>query len=252
MTNISRRKLILGGLAATAGLSGLAVAARIAQKYGLVPPDHGGIYGLGETLTYASQRLLTRHSLAREFSRSQISNPPFANEMAPLNEAYKRLQAGRFVDWRLTVDGMVDRPASFSLDQLKSYPSRSQITHLACEEGWSYIAEWIGVPLSHVLDAVGVQPQAKYVAYFSIDPDWWDSVDMADALHPQTFLAYGMNGNELPVGNGGPLRMRVPRHLGYKSVKFVTHLTVTDSMKGFGRGLGSAAPEGGYAWYAGI
>jgi DMSO/TMAO reductase YedYZ molybdopterin-dependent catalytic subunit len=228
------------------------VAARIAQKYGLVPPDHGGIYGLGETLTYASQRLLTRHSLAREFSRSQISNPPFANEIAPLNDAYKRLQAGGFADWRLTVDGMVDRPASFSLDQLKSYPRRSQITHLACEEGWSYIAEWIGVPLSYVLDAVGVKPQARYVAYFSIEPDWWDSVDMADALHPQTFLAYGMNGNELPVGNGGPLRIRIPRHLGYKSVKFVTHLTVTDSMKGFGQGLGSAAPEGGYSWYAGI
>ena len=252
MTDISRRKLILGGLATAAGVSALGVAARIAQKYGLVPPDHGGIYGLGETLTYASQRLLTRHSLAREFSRSQISNPPFANEIAPLNDAYKRLQAGGFADWRLTVDGMVDRPASFSLDQLKSYPRRSQITHLACEEGWSYIAEWIGVPLSYVLDAVGVKPQAKYVAYFSIDPDWWDSVDMADALHPQTFLAYGMNGNELPVGNGGPLRMRVPRHLGYKSVKFVTHLTVTDSMKGFGQGLGSAAPEGGYSWYAGI
>ena len=252
MSDITRRKLIIGGLAATASVSALGVAARIAQKYGLVPPDHGGIYGLGETLTYASQRLLTRHSLAREFSRSQISNPPFANEMPPLNEAYKRLQSGGFADWRLTVDGMVDRPASFSLGQLKSYPSRSQITHLACEEGWSYIAEWIGVPLSHVLDAVGVQPQARYVAYFSIDPDWWDSVDMADALHPQTFLAYGMNGNELPVGNGGPLRMRVPRHLGYKSVKFITHMTVTDSMKGFGKGLGSASPEAGYAWYAGI
>jgi DMSO/TMAO reductase YedYZ molybdopterin-dependent catalytic subunit len=252
MTDVSRRKLIIGGLAATAGVAGLGLAARIAQKYGLVPPDHGGIYGLGETLTYASQRLLTRHSMAREFSRSQISNPPFANEMAPLNEAYKRLQAGGFADWRLTVDGMVDRPTSFSLDQLKSYPTRSQITHLACEEGWSYIAEWIGVPLSYVLDAVGVKPQARYVAYFSIDPDWWDSVDMADALHPQTFLAYGMNGKELPVVNGGPLRMRVPRQLGYKSVKFITHLTVTDSMKGFGKGLGSASPEGGYAWYAGV
>lgn len=252
MTDISRRKLIIGGLATAAGVSALGVAARIARKYGLVPPDHGGIYGLGETLTYASQRLLTRHSLAREFSRSQISNPPFANDIAPLNDAYKRLQAGGFADWRLTVDGMVDRPASFSLDQLKSYPRRSQITHLACEEGWSYIAEWIGTPLSYVLDAVGVKPQARYVAYFSIEPDWWDSVDMADALHPQTFLAYGMNGDELPVGNGGPLRMRVPRHLGYKSVKFVTHLTVTDSMKGFGQGLGSAAPEGGYSWYAGI
>ena len=252
MTDISRRKLILGGLATAAGVSALGVAARIAQKYGLVPPDHGGIYGLGETLTYASQRLLTRHSLAREFSRSQISNPPFANDIAPLNDAYKRLQAGGFADWRLTVDGMVDRPASFSLDQLKSYPRRSQITHLACEEGWSYIAEWIGVPLSYVLDAVGVKPQARYVAYFSIEPDWWDSVDMADALHPQTFLAYGMNGNELPVGNGGPLRMRIPRQLGYKSVKFITHLTVTDSMKGFGKGLGSMEPEGGYSWYAGI
>ena len=252
MNNLSRRKLMLTGLAAAAGVSGLGVAARIAQKYGLVPPDHGGIYGLGETLTYASQRLLTRHSLAREFSRSQISKPPFANEIPPLNEAFKRLQAGEFADWRLSVDGMVERPASFSLPQLKSYPSRSQITHLACEEGWSYIAEWIGVPLSQILDVVGIHPQARYIVYFSIDPDWWDSIDMADAMHPQTFLAYGLNGNELPVGNGGPLRMRLPRQLGYKNVKFITHLTVTDSLKGFGKGLGSASPEGGYAWYAGI
>jgi DMSO/TMAO reductase YedYZ molybdopterin-dependent catalytic subunit len=252
MTDLSRRKLIIGGLAATAGVASLGVAARIAQKYGLIPPDHGGIYGLGETLTYASHRLLTRHSLAREFSESQISRPPLANEMPPLNNAYKRLQAGGFADWRLTVTGMVDRPAAFSLAQLKSYPRRSQITQIACEEGWSYIAEWIGVPLSHVLDLVGIQPRAKYVVYFSIDPDWWDSIDMSDAMHPQTFLAYGMNGDELPIGNGGPLRLRVPRQLGYKSVKFITHLTVTDSLKGFGKGLGSVEPEAGYAWYAGI
>ena len=252
MSNLSRRKLITTGIAAAAGVSGLGVAAHLAQKYGLVPPDHGGIYGLGETLTYASQRLLTRHSLAREFSRSQISKPPMANDMAPLNDEFKRLQAGGFADWRLDVNGMVARPTSFSLDQLKSYPSRSQITQLACEEGWSYIAEWIGVPLSHVLDVVGVLPQARYVVYFSIDPDWWESIDMADALHPQTFLAYGMNGDELPVANGGPLRLRLPRQLGYKSVKFITHLTVTDSLKGFGKGLGSASTEAGYAWYAGI
>jgi len=252
MSDLSRRKLIVTGLAATASAAGLGVAARIAQKYGLVPPDHRGIYGLGETLTYASQRLLTRHSLARVFPRSQISNPPFANEIPPLNEAFKRLQAGGFADWRLSVSGMVDRPASFSLAQLKSYPSRSQITQLACEEGWSYIAEWIGVPLSHILDVVGIHPQARYIVYFSIDPDWWESIDMADAVHPQTFLAYGMNGNQLPVGNGGPLRLRLPRQLGYKSVKYITHLTVTESLKGFGKGLGSASPEGGYAWYAGI
>ena len=252
MTDLSRRRLIRAGLAATAGVAGLGVAARIAQRYGLVPPDHGGIYGLGETLTYASQRLLTRHSLAREFHPSQISKPPLANEMAPPNDAFKRLQAGGFADWRLSVNGMVDRPASFSLAQLKSYPSRNQITQLACEEGWSYIAEWIGVPLFHVLDLVGVHPQARYIVYFSIEPDWWESIDMADALHPQTFLAYGMNGGELPVGNGGPLRLRLPRQLGYKNVKFITNLTVTDSLKGFGKGLGSASPEGGYAWYAGI
>jgi DMSO/TMAO reductase YedYZ molybdopterin-dependent catalytic subunit len=252
MTDLSRRKLIVTGLAATAGVTGLGVAARLAEKYGLVPPDHGGVYGPGETLTYAAQRLLTRHSLAREFPRSQISKRPLANEIPPFRDDFKRLEAGGFVDWRLKVDGMVGRPASFSLTQLKSYPSRSQITELACEEGWSYIAEWIGVPLSHVLDVVGIRPQAKYVVYFSIDPDWWESMDMADALHPQTFLAYGMNGDDLPVGNGGPLRMRLPRQLGYKSVKFITRLTVTDSMKGFGKGLGSASPEGGYAWYAGI
>jgi len=252
MSDLSRRKLITTGLAAAAGVGGLGVAAHLAQKYGLVPPDHGGIFGLGETLTYASQRLLTRHSLAREFSRSQISKRPVPNEMAPLNDAYKRLQAGGFVDWRLTIDGMVAQPGSFSLAQLKSYPSRNQITQLACEEGWSYIAEWTGVPLSHVLDIVGVQPQARYVVYFSIEPDWWESIDMADALHPQTFLAYGLNGDELPVGNGGPLRLRLPRQLGYKSVKFITHMAVTDSLKRFGKGLGSAAPEAGYAWYAGI
>jgi DMSO/TMAO reductase YedYZ molybdopterin-dependent catalytic subunit len=252
MSKLSRRKLITTGLAATAGVAGLGVAARLSKKYGLVPPDHGGIYGLGETLTYASQRLLTSHSLAREFRPNQISKPPLANEMAPLPEAFKRLQAGGFADWRLSVDGLLSQPVSFSLAQLKSYPSRSHITMIQCEEGWSYIAEWIGVPLSHLLNLVGVHPQARYVVYFSIDSNWWDSIDMADALHPQTFLAYGMNGNELPVGNGGPLRMRLPRQLGYKSVKFITHMTVTDSLKGFGKGLGSASPEGGYAWYAGI
>lgn len=245
MSNLSRRKLITTGLAATAGVSGLAVAARVADRYGLIPPDHGGFYGPGETLTYATQRLLTRHSLAREFARSQISTRPFANGKPPQGEDFKRQQAGGFADWRLAVDGMVARPAALSLAELRSYPSRSQITLLACEEGWSFIAEWIGVPLFHILNVVGILPKAKYVVYFSIDHDWWDSIDMADALHPQTLVTYGMNNGELPVGHGGPLRLRVPRQLGYKNVKYITRLTVTDSLKGF-------SPEGGYAWYAGI
>jgi DMSO/TMAO reductase YedYZ molybdopterin-dependent catalytic subunit len=252
MSNLSRRKLITTGLVATAGASGLAVATRFALRYGLIPPDHRGIYGPGETLTYAAQRILTRHSLAREFPRSQISKPPFANAVAPLGEGFTRLQEAGFADWRLAVDGMVARPASFSLAELKSFPGRSQITHLACEEGWSYIAEWIGVPLSHVLNLVGTLPQARYVVYRSIQPDWWESIDMADALHPQTLVTYGMNGGELPVRFGGPLRLRVPRQLGYKSLKYIISLTVTDSLKRFGKGLGSAEPESGYAWYAGI
>jgi len=252
MTDLSRRRLIKTGLAATTGIAGLGVAAGLAKNYGLIPPDHAGIWGAGETLNYASYRLLTKHSMAREFARNEISTTPLANEIPPLPEAFQKLQAGGFADWRLAVDGMVDRPGMFSLDQLKSYPSRSQITQLACEEGWSYVAEWTGVPLSHVLEVVGIQPRAKYVVYFSIDPDWWDSIDMGDALHPQTYLAYGMNGGDLPVGNGGPLRMRVPRQLGYKNVKFITRLSVTDNLKTFGKGLGSASPEGGYSWFAGI
>ncbi|MBZ5601537.1 MAG: molybdopterin-dependent oxidoreductase [Acidobacteriia bacterium] len=252
MKSISRRKLIATGLGAAAGASALGVAAGLGSKYGLVPPDHDGLYGIGETLSYGAHRLLASNSLAREFPRSEISKTPFPNEVAPPSETFKRLQAGGFADWRLDIDGLVDRPGSFSLAQLKNYPSRSQITHLACEEGWSYIAEWIGVPLSRILDAVGLHPQARYVVYFSIQRDGWDSLDLTEARHPQTLLAHGMNGGELPVGFGGPLRMRVPRQLGYKSVKFINRLTLTDDLKKFGKGLGSASPEGGYAWYAGI
>jgi DMSO/TMAO reductase YedYZ molybdopterin-dependent catalytic subunit len=251
MSTISRRKLITTSLVATAGVSGLVVAAKLAKRYGLVPPDSGGIYGPGETLTYAAQRILTRHSLAREFSRGQISAKPFANEVAPLGEEFERHKQGAFADWRLAVDGMVVRPASFSVAELKSFPRRSHITMIQCEEGWSYIAEWAGVPLSHVLDRVGALPQVRYVVYRSFQPDWWESIDMADALHPQTLLTHGMNGGELPVGFGGPLRMRVSRQLGYKSVKYLTRLTLTDNLKQFGKGLGSSSPEGGYAWFAG-
>jgi DMSO/TMAO reductase YedYZ molybdopterin-dependent catalytic subunit len=252
MSKLSRRQLITAGIVTAAGAGGLAVAARLARRYGLVPPDSGGIYGPGETLTYAAQRLLTRHSMAREFSRTQISAKPLMNEVAPLGDNFQRLQQAGFAEWRLTVDGLVARPASFSVAELKSFPRRSHITMIQCEEGWSYIAEWEGVPLSHVLELAGVSAQATHVVYRSFQKDWWESIDMADALHPQTLLAHGMNGGELPVGFGGPLRMRVTRQLGYKSLKYVTSLTVTNNIKQFGKGQGSAEPEFGYSWYAGI
>lgn len=247
MTNVSRRKLIAAGLAAGAGSSGLAAAAALAKRYGLVPPDSGGVYGPGETLTYAAQRLLTKRSMAREFPRSMISAAPFANAAAPPNDAFKLLEAGGFLDWRLSVEGLVARPASFSLADLKRLPARSQITEVVCEEGWSYIAEWIGTPVSEILKACGASPRANYLIYSSIEKDMFDSVDMDDAHHPQTLLSWGMNGGELRVKFGGPLRMRVPRQLGYKSVKYVTRLRVADSLKGFGEGTPFE-----YSWYAGI
>jgi DMSO/TMAO reductase YedYZ molybdopterin-dependent catalytic subunit len=252
MNKFSRRKLIATGAAAVAGVAGLTAADRIARRYGLIPPDGGGIYGPGETLTYAAQRLITRHTLAREFSRSQISEKPFANAIAPANDQFKKLQAGGFADWRLVVDGMVNHPMTLSLADLRSMPTHNQITEVVCEEGWSYVAEWIGTPLYNVLNEAGLHPNVRYIVYRSIDPAIWESIDMADAFHPQTFLTMGMNNGELPVGFGGPLRLRLPRQLGYKSVKFVTQITATDSMKKFGKGLGSVDPEYGYSWYAGI
>jgi DMSO/TMAO reductase YedYZ molybdopterin-dependent catalytic subunit len=252
MSQISRRKLLTTGIAMAAGASGVAVTAKLARRYGLIPPDSGGIYGPGETLTYAAQRLLNKHAMAREFSRSQISEKPFANEVDPLGNEFARLQKAGFVDWRLTVDGMAARPTSFSVAEIKSFPRRSQITMIGCEEGWTYIAEWTGVPLSYILDRVGALPQVRYVVYRSFQPDWWESIDMSDALHPQTLVAHGMNGSDLPVPFGGPLRLRVPRQLGYKSIKYITRLTLTDNLKPFGKGRGGAASDSGYAWYAGI
>ena len=252
MSKITRRRLIAAGAVTAAGVGGLAVAAKLAHRYGLMPPDSGGIYGPGATLTYAAQRLLTRHSMAREFSRGQISAKPLQNEVAPLGDEFKKLQTAGFADWQVKVDGVVANPASFSVAELKRLPRRSHITMIQCEEGWSYIAEWTGVPLSHVLTLVGAAPQATHVVYRSFQKDWWESIDMADALHPQTLLAVEMNGGELPVGFGGPVRMRVTRQLGYKSVKYITSLTVTDNIKQFGKGLGSSSPEAGYAWFAGI
>ena len=243
--NFSRRKLILAGLGAGAGATGIAAAVRLADRYGLIPPDRSGLYGAGCSLTYAAHRLLTRHSLAREFEPSQISRPPFAKVRPFKIEAYDRMRAGGFADWKLEVGGMVERPGTYALAELRSMPARRQITQLACEEGWSFIAEWIGVPLSHVLSAAGMLPQAKFVVYYSIQKNWSQSIDMADAMHPQTLLVYGMNGGELPMGHGGPLRMRVPRQLGYKNVKYITRLVVTDHLQGFYK-------TGSYAWYAGI
>jgi len=249
---ITRRKFITGAVTASLGAASGA-AAVFAKRYGLIPPDHDGLFGVGETLTYAAHRvLLYRQPLAREFRPKQISqNFPAINTTLPEDNFYQQDMATGFRQWTLTVEGLVARPSEFSLAQLKSFPSRTQITQHICEQGWSAIAEWKGVPLSAVLNAVGILPQAKYIFFNCID-GWWDSLDMADAWHPQTILAYGMNGRDLPVPHGAPVRLRVERQLGYKNLKYISSMTVTDNAKEWGKGQGAQGAENGYSWYAGI
>jgi DMSO/TMAO reductase YedYZ molybdopterin-dependent catalytic subunit/thiosulfate reductase cytochrome b subunit len=253
-TSLTRRRFITAGLGTAAGASGLGAAVHLADRYHLIPPKHGGILGVGETLTYASQRLLTsQYSMAREFSRSEISTIAPVNGPHPVDETYLTLLADGFTNWRLSIEGLVARPMSFSLDELKRLPEESHILLHACEEGWSYIAEWTGVRLATLLELVDIRPEARYVVFEpfanpnqrrSIVRVLWDNIDMADALHPQTLLAYGMNGEALPTDHGAPLRLRLGRHLGYKNTKYLSRIVVTDRRDLYRPGRGT--------WYGGI
>jgi DMSO/TMAO reductase YedYZ molybdopterin-dependent catalytic subunit len=221
-----------------------------------LPPAYGNILRMGDNLTYAAQRtLLPGQSLVREYTHADISSFPATGTVNPgdpkhpkTSEEYRRLHQSGFAGWRLSVEGAVARPGIFSLAELKSFPSRTQITRHVCEEGWSAIAQWTGVPLSRVLDAAGLQPNARFVTYYSYD-DWTDSIDMLDALHPQTILAYGMNGRDLPLQHGAPLRLRVERQLGYKSMKYLSGIIVTENLDDGGD---KGNPKNGWAWYVGI
>jgi DMSO/TMAO reductase YedYZ molybdopterin-dependent catalytic subunit len=251
---VTRRTLVTAGGATAAGIAALGGVAYLADRYGLIPPDHQGIVGVAETLTYATQRLLTSgHSLAREFKRIDISKVAPVNGPAPRDETYEGLLANGFRNWRLEVYGLVARPMSFTLGELKRLPAESHILLHACEEGWSYIAEWIGVRLAHVLDLVETRPEARYVAFMpfanvsqstGVVRVLWDTIDMADALHPQTLLAYGMNGEDLPADHGAPVRLRLSRHLGYKNTKYLSKIVVTDRRDMYRKGRGT--------WYGGI
>lgn len=224
-SRISRRQLLT---AAAAGAGGLVIAGAKAWY----PPASRGIFGASDALTFASHRLLLAHQpLVREFDRAMIAASfPVNGTSNPDDPAYQALRAAAFKEWRLPVEGLVSRPASWPLADFKALPARTQITQLSCEEGWSSIAEWTGVPLARVLLEAGIKPEAKYVVFETVD-GWWDSLDMFDALHPQTLLAYGMNGGDLPVRHGAPLRLRVERQLGYKSLKFLHRMIVTDTLR---------------------
>jgi DMSO/TMAO reductase YedYZ molybdopterin-dependent catalytic subunit len=211
---------------------------------------------MGDALTYSAHRaVLSGKSLAKEYSHKDISSFPATGTVDPgdparpkPSEIYRRLQGGGFADWRLSVEGLVARPGSFSLAELKRLPSRTQITRHTCEEGWSAIGEWVGVPLSRVLDAAGMLPEARFVSFYSYD-DWADSIDLLDALHPQTILAYAMNGRDLPVPHGAPVRLRVETQMGYKSMKYIERIVVTSELDDGGA---KGNIQNGWAWYVGI
>lgn len=244
--SVSRRDVI-AGVSAGAGLL-LAGCNRVD-----LPPTYGSLLGIGEAFTYASHRvLLRRQSLVREFGRDALSPDfPAINAVDPQDADYQRMRRRRFIDYRLRVGGLVDHPETLSLADLRRMPARTQVTQHNCEQGWSAIGEWTGVQLSRVLAAVGVRENARYILFRCVD-GWWDSIDMLDALHPQTLLAYGMNGRDLPVRHGAPLRLRVERQLGYKSLKFVTSLKAVDSLQEIEDGSGAFVVRYGYSWYAGI
>jgi DMSO/TMAO reductase YedYZ molybdopterin-dependent catalytic subunit len=175
------------------------------------------------------------------------------NGPAPPDEAFRRLAADGFKDWRLQFEGLIERPVSFTLDELRNMPSQSHILLHACEQGWSYIAEWMGVRLAYVLGLVKPKPEARYAVFMpypnpqqttGIIRVQFESIDMADALHPQTILAYGMNGEALPPDFGAPLRLRMSREIGWKNTKYLSRIIVTDRMDLYRKGAGT--------WYGGI
>jgi len=217
---------------------------------------------VSRSVTYHAHRALVPDgALAREYAPDDIRQPMRPNgTVEPTDETWRRLAADDFAAYRLDVGGLVARPLSLSLADLRAMPARTQITRHDCVEGWSCIAQWTGVPLSEVLAEAGPTLDARYVLFRCYDAlemllgpkPYYETIDMVDARHPQTILAYDMNGARLPIANGAPLRVRVERQLGYKMAKYIRAIELIDSFEDIGDGRGSLWADFGYAWYAGI
>ncbi|MCW3835243.1 molybdopterin-dependent oxidoreductase [Sphingomonas canadensis] len=250
MTLITRRNLIV------IGAGGLVAGCDTLSR----SPSAQSVLGSAEPVHRVLQRTLGgRDALAREFRPDQMS--PFFRTNGSRNPGtpeYGALLAGNFADWRLTVGGLVARPLSLSLPQLRAMPQRAQITRHDCVEGWSAIGKWQGPQLSRLLDLAGLRDAARYIVFHCADrmgngSFYYESIDLVDALHPQTILAWAMNGKPLTVGHGAPVRLRVERQLGYKHAKYVSRIEAVASLSGIGGGKGGYWEDvNGYEWYAGI
>jgi DMSO/TMAO reductase YedYZ molybdopterin-dependent catalytic subunit len=255
---LTRRRLLLGltAGAAAAPLSACSLDSR--------SPEVMSILDKAEWLTKTVQRALLepRTALAREYPPSAISSYFKPNgSIDPDDPAYVAERQSGFEDWKLEVGGLVDRPMKLSLADLRALPSRSQITRHDCVEGWSCIGQWKGAELKALLDAAGLKPEARYIAFFCADTleqtldntgRYYETIDLIDAYHPQTILAYEMNYKPLSVEHGAPLRLRVERQLGYKMAKYVMRIEAIDGFAAIARGRGGFWEDRGYEWYAGI
>lgn len=242
------------------GAAGLALAGcdRVTQA----PATLSGLAAVERFTESAQRRVVGRHILAREYPESAISPDFRANGTTnPDNPDYQAHLASGFVDWRLEIGGLVEQPLSLSLADLRLAPSRTQITRHDCVEGWSCIGKWKGARLGPLLDRAGLKREARYLAFFCADTleltfdgtgDYYETISVVDAYHPQTLLAYEMNDRTLPVEHGAPVRLRLERQLGYKMAKYVMRIKAIESFDHLGRGKGGYWEDRGYQWYAGI
>ncbi len=255
--DLSRRKLLIRA----AQVSGVVLLSGCEKTFNALQQNKTFLSLLesAEGASRRMQRLVTRRNkLAAEFSEKEISryfkangNPP------PMTMAYMDDAANQWKAWRLEVSGLVRQAGSFSLPELKTMPSRTQITRHDCVEGWSAIAKWKGVRLEEIMRRVQPQPKARYVVFHCMDSDeegnnYYESLDLDDAVHPQTILAYEMNGRPLPVEHGAPLRLRIENQLGYKHAKYIRAIEFVADLKNIQHGKGGYWEDQGYEWYAGI
>ena len=254
---LSRRHFLLGGGSLLLGSIIIANRSILSHADGYRP-----LLRAGETFNMYAQRLALRHRpLAPEYSVQKISptvpqNGGFGAFYIDPDPQYDKMVANGFKDWRLKLDGLVDKPMSLNIKQIRNLPSRSQITMHSCDAGWSAIGKWTGVALGELLDAVGIQEKARYVVFYCMDKmggqTIYGSIDLLDAYHPQTILAHSLNDAPLPTKNGAPLRLRVELQIGYKNLKHIDHIQVVESLDNIGGGAGGIFEEMGYQWYAGL
>jgi DMSO/TMAO reductase YedYZ molybdopterin-dependent catalytic subunit len=250
---ISRRGFLVRG-AAVGGAALLGGCDQLSQS-----PSFRDLLSKAEWLTKNVQRLvLTERSMAREYSEADLSRHFKANGSTSVADpTYRAMASNAFADYRIVMDGLVERPTTLSLAELRALPSRTQITRHDCVEGWSAIGKWTGTQLTPLLQSVGLKPDARYLVFHCADKlgktsNYYESVDLFDAFHPQTILAYDMNGAPLTVPHGAPIRLRVERQLGYKHAKYVQRIEAVSSFAMIEGGRGGFWEDRGYEWYAGI